>query len=159
MSQPHSPHRSDSSEHTRRRLALVGSLAVAIGALAWLAFGGIGDNLVYYWSPTQLLEAGEEAQGAKIRLGGMVREGSVVFDDDTLELSFVVHDGDNEVTVHSRGTPPAMFREGIGAVVEGRMGDDGTFEGQRLLIKHSNEYRAPVDGEHPHDVYETVEGL
>lgn len=143
----------------RRRLWLVGTLAVALGALAFIAFGGIGQNLVYYWNPTELIAAGESARGARVRLGGMVKQGSLSWTEGTQDLRFIVVDESSEFKVHSRGTPPEMFREGIGVLIEGTLGEGDVFEGERLLIKHSNEYRAPVDGKHPGDVYESVEGL
>ncbi len=143
----------------RRRLVLVASLLVATVALGLLASGMLGRNLVYYWTPSQLQATGEAARGARIRLGGMVTPGSVAFDDHSADLRFRIHDEAAEVAVHSVGTPPEMFREGIGAVVEGSVGDDGVFEARRLLVKHDNQYRAPVEGKHPGDPFESVEGL
>lgn len=125
---------------------MVLSLAVAAGVLAFLAFGGIGENLVYYWSPTELLEAGNDAYGASIRLGGLVATGSVRHEAGS-ELAFQVTDGSNAVAVRSRAVPPAMFREGIGVVVEGTLGTSGVFETERLMVKHDNEYRAPDAGD------------
>lgn len=150
-----------SSSTTSRRLALVVALLVAAGAMGLLMFGNIGDNLVYYWTPTQLREAGDKAIGATVRLGGQVEEGSVVWDEPTNELTFRVSDGTTSVTVHSHGVPPDLFREGIGAVVEGqipRVGAD--FQATRLIMKHNNEYRAPDEsGHHPDDPFASVEGL
>ncbi len=131
-----------SSERRRRRLITVVSLVVALGVLAFLAFGGIGENLVYYWSPTELLEAGDDAYGASIRLGGLVAAGSVSRQAGS-ELRFDVTDGQNSVVVRSNAVPPAMFREGIGVVVEGTYDRSGVFSTQRLMVKHDNEYRAP----------------
>ena len=123
---------------------MVLSIAIAGGVLAFLAFGGIGENLVYYWSPTELIEAGDEAYGASIRLGGMVAAGTVRQAAGSA-LAFEVTDGANSVAVQSSAVPPAMFREGIGVVVEGTMGTSGVFETQRLMVKHDNEYRPPGD--------------
>jgi cytochrome c-type biogenesis protein CcmE len=147
------------TSRTRRRLFLGSALAVAILALSALAFGNIGRNIVYYWGPTEVLQAGDEAHGATIRLGGQVVPGSLLWDPATQDLHFSVSDGANTIAVHASGAPPEMFREGIGVLVEGTMGNAGVFEGSRLLVKHSNEYRAPVDGKHPNDVYKSVEGL
>ena len=68
-------------------------------------------------------------------------------------------DGKNTVFVHSSGAPPQMFREGIGVVVEGTMSKAGVFESRRLMVKHSNEYRAPEEGTSVEDLYKTVETL
>ncbi len=127
----------------RRRLLAVVAVTIAASAFALLAFGNLGEDLVYYWSPTELQEAGAKAQGANIRLGGLVEAGSLVRGDDGLTLDFVVSDGSHRVPVRARTVPPAMFREGIGVVLEGTMTTAGHFETRRLLVKHDNEYQAP----------------
>jgi cytochrome c-type biogenesis protein CcmE len=148
-------------ERSRRRLLLVVSLTVALGALGGLYFFARG-NLVYFWTPTDLRTAMEEGDisGATVRLGALVKEESLVWDQETQDIQFVATDGDQEVPVHATGAPPAMFREGIGVVVEGHMGSDGVFQSDRLMVKHSNEYRAPAEeGADPLSVYSTVEDL
>ena len=142
-----------------RRLFLGASLLVAGGALAFISFGNLGENLVYYWDPTQVLEAGDDAYGATIRLGGVVKAGTLKWDTERNDLNFIVSDGVQEVSVHASGAPPQMFREGIGVVVEGTMVKGGVFESDRLMVKHSNEYRAPEEGVDNSDLYKTVEGL
>jgi cytochrome c-type biogenesis protein CcmE len=145
-----------------RRLFLVGALAVAAAALAFVAFGNIGDNLVYYWDVGQLKAAGDRAVGATVRLGGVVKPGSVQWQPDLNALAFEVTDGAITVPVQATGAPPQMFREGIGVVVEGTMTPGGTFTSSRLMVKHSNEYKAPEEGmsaEERTALYETVEGL
>ena len=124
-------------------------LAIAISAavLAFLAFGGIGENLVYYWSPSELDTAGDDAVGASIRLGGLVAPGSIDRSADGLTLRFAVTDGESTVPIVTNSVPPAMFREGVGVVVEGTVRRDGSFETNRLLVKHDNQYRAPGEGE------------
>ena len=133
-----------SIEQKRRRLLAVVSVTIAGVALAFLALGGIGDNLVYYWSPTELLDSGDQAIGASIRLGGLVAPGSIEYGDG-LALRFRVTDGEKEVPVYAEAVLPAMFREAIGVVVEGTMRTDGVFQTNRLMIKHDNEYQAPDD--------------
>lgn len=120
----------------------IAAVLIAGGALAYLSFGGIGENLVYYWTPTELVEHGDVAQGAVIRLGGQVEAGSLKWDKEANDLRFNVTDGSTVVPVHGTGVPPQMFREGIGVVVEGTMAG-ATFESDRLLVKHDNEYQAP----------------
>ena len=138
-----------SGERNRRRLFILAAVVVAVATLAYLGSGGIGENLVYYWSPSELQEAGDEAIGASIRLGGLVAPGSVERAADGLTLSFEVSDGKAQVPVYASSVPPAMFREGIGVVVEGTMRDDGIFETRRLMVKHDNEYKAPEDVQNP----------
>jgi cytochrome c-type biogenesis protein CcmE len=145
-------------EHRNRRLLIVVALLVAGGVLAFLAFGGIGENLVYYWSPTELLAAGDSARGASIRLGGLVAPGSIERGGDGLTLRFAVTDGAAQIPIEARAVPPAMFREGIGVVVEGTMGEGGAFETERLMVKHDNQYQAPSAGEEP-DMEELVRSM
>lgn len=135
-----------SNEKKRRRLLAVMAVLIAGGALTFLAFSGIGENLVYYWSPTELHDAGPKAVGASIRLGGLVVPGSIEYGEG-LTLKFRVSDGANEVPVFAEATPPAMFRENIGVVLEGTMGTDGQFKTNRLMVKHDNEYRPPEEGD------------
>ena len=146
----------------QRRLFLVGALVVAGGALGAVAFGNMGENLVYYWDPTQLVAAGEDGVGATVRLGGVVKPGTVDWRPAENALAFEVTDGKATVRVKATGAPPQMFREGIGVVVEGTLTEAGTFESDRLMVKHSNEYKAPPEGMASGDrqkLYETVEGI
>lgn len=132
---------------SKRRLLFALGIASIAAVLIFLAVGGIGENLVYYWSPSELSSAGEEAYEATVRLGGLVAPGTVERGSDGLELRFSVTDGEQHVPVHARTVPPAMFREGIGVVVEGRMGRDGVFETKRLMVKHDNQYQPPTEGD------------
>jgi cytochrome c-type biogenesis protein CcmE len=134
----------------QRLILAFAALGLAGGALLVVVFSDqlAGDvfgkeNLVYYWSPTELVAAGEKGQRATVRLGGMVRPGDDPAWDRKLPLEFYVEDAGQRVKVRSTGAPPQMFREGIGVVVEGRLSDDGVFETDRVMVKHSNEYRVP----------------
>jgi len=146
-----------SDEARKRRMFLGGALLVTIGALSVLAFGGIGKNLVFYWSPTECVEAGDKAIDATIRLGGLVKEGTLQPDEDGSGLDFVVTDEKNEIRVPTEAVPPAMFREGVGVVLEGTMTKDGVFDSRRLMIKHDNEYRAPEDGKEFKQMLESMQ--
>jgi cytochrome c-type biogenesis protein CcmE len=143
----------------KKQLAAVGALLLAGGALTFISFGGIEKNLVYYWDVAQLVDKGEAAKGAVVRLGGVVKTGTLDWNSTTLDLRFQVgmrpEPGDPSVKVVSRGAPPQMFREGIGVVLEGRY-DGAVFKADRVMVKHSNEYRAPKDGERPEDLYGTL---
>jgi cytochrome c-type biogenesis protein CcmE len=138
-----------------RALAISG-LAAVVGAFAYLLYGGIGENLVYFLSPKELLAKGTAVYDVPVRLGGQVVPGSVQWNADRLELRFRVTDGAEQVSVRSTGAPPQMFRDGIGVVVEGRYRRGGEFESHNLMVKHSNEYRAPKPGEAPHELYKTL---
>jgi cytochrome c-type biogenesis protein CcmE len=129
-----------------QRIFAIGAIVVAIGGIAWIALGNLGENLVYYWTPAELHQNAAKAAGATVRLGGMVKAGSIV---QGTPLTFEVTDGTDTVKVSTTEIPPAMFREGIGVVVEGTVVADGSFQSKRLMVKHDNEYRAPKDGKMP----------
>ncbi|MEO8277749.1 MAG: cytochrome c maturation protein CcmE [Thermoanaerobaculia bacterium] len=136
-----------SAEVRRHRTVAVVAILVAAGAFGFLALGGLGKSLVYYWSPTELRAHGGKAEGATIRLGGLVAPGSIVRDAAGLGLRFTLTDGTESVPVATHAVPPAMFREGIGVVVEGALQADGVFATDRLMIKHDNSYQAPGKGD------------
>jgi cytochrome c-type biogenesis protein CcmE len=127
----------------RTRRFMVLALAVAGLALTAIAAGVMNRNLVYYWTPTDLEAAGNKAYGATIRLGGMVAKGSVHGQTGVSGLEFDVKDAARVVHVKSAGVPPQMFRENVAVVVEGTMTRGGYFQCNRLMVSHSNEYRAP----------------
>src|SRR5690606_10538562 len=140
----------------RRRIAVLVGVLMVLGAFGYLLYGGIGDHLVYFLTPTELLARGESAYDAPVRLGGQGVPGTVQGDPDALDLRFRLTDGAEIVEVHSTGAPPQMFRDGIGVVVEGRFTRSGVFESTNLMVKHSNEYRAPHDMEKPEEMYRTL---
>ena len=133
----------------KTRLFMIGAFVVAAIAFALIAASGINDNLVYYWTPTDLHAAGNKAYGASIRLGGMVSKGSIRKLSGSI-VEFDVHDAAQKVHVRTTTVPPQMFRENIGVVVEGTMVKNGYFESNRLMVSHNNEYKAPEKG-HPMD--------
>lgn len=139
----------------QRRLIALAAFLVGAAALAFVSFGTMGEDLVYYLSPTELV-AKDGAVDARVRLGGMVEPGSVAWTPDDQRLAFRVTDGTATIPVEGKGAPPQMFREGIGVVVEGKLGADGVFRSNTVIVKHNNEYRPPEEGEMPADIYETL---
>jgi cytochrome c-type biogenesis protein CcmE len=139
------------SDKVRRktRWFMAGAFLVAGIAFTVIAASGISENLVYYWTPSDLHANGQKAYGANIRLGGMVAKGSIKKLGGSA-VEFVVHDGKSRVPVKTSTVPPQMFRENIGVVVEGTMVPGGHFQSSRLMVSHSNEYKAPEQG-HPVD--------
>jgi cytochrome c-type biogenesis protein CcmE len=135
---------------------IVGGLVVIVAVFAWLLFGGLEKNVVFFLTPKELLAKGNEGVGIPVRLGGQVKPGSMQWDAKTLDLRFTVTDGEKEIPVHSSGAPPQMFRDGMGVVVEGKVGQAGIFQATNLMVKHSNEYRAPKPGEEAHEKYKTL---
>jgi cytochrome c-type biogenesis protein CcmE len=144
---PTVPSVSEPMRRSSRRYTVI-ALVVAAGAFMAIAAGRINKNLVYYWTPSDLYANGDKAYGATIRLGGMVAPGSIRGRAGVSGIEFDVKDAARVVHVTSSGVPPQMFRENIGVVVEGTMTRSGTFQCHRLMVSHSNEYRAPKGG-HP----------
>jgi len=136
----------------RNRLIALGALLVAGAGFAFIALGNMGNNLVYYWTPGEMMRQGDKAFSSTIRLGGIVKKGSVQWNPEHTQLSFRVADGKDDaafsVLVTTSEIPPQMFREGMGVVVEGTYERTGTFNSNRLMVSHSNEYRPPKAGEH-----------
>jgi cytochrome c-type biogenesis protein CcmE len=147
----------------RTRWFMLGAFLVAGIAFAVIAASGINQNLIYYWTPSDLHNAGNKAYGATIRLGGMVAPGSIKKLGGSA-VEFDVHDATQRVHVKTASVPPQMFRENIGVVVEGTMVRGGYFQSNRLMVSHNNEYKAPAKG-HPVDqkelrkMIESTEGL
>ena len=130
----------------RRAKFLVGGLVILV-ALAYLIYAGVTQSLVYFVTPTELLAA--PAPGKSYRLGGMVQPGSLKWEPKSLDLRFVLSDGQAAVPVRHVGPPPDLFAEGRGAVVEGAWSGEGYFRASSILAKHSEEYKAPHDGAAP----------
>ncbi|MGH7474700.1 MAG: cytochrome c maturation protein CcmE [Longimicrobiales bacterium] len=139
-----------------RRFGIAGGITVIAAAFAYLLYSGIGENLVYFLTPTELLAKGPSAYETPVRLGGQVAPGSVSWDAEALRLQFRITDGTRTLDVHARGAPPAMFRDGIGVVVEGRFTRADVFESTNLMVKHSNEYRPPHEGQEPQELYRSL---
>ena len=126
----------------RRAKFLGGGLIIAV-ALGYLIYAGVTQSAVYFVTPGELQAA--PVAGKAYRLGGMVVRGSLKWEPRALALAFSLSDGKATVAVRHRGTPPDLFGEGRGAVVEGRWNKDGYFDASTILAKHSEEYKAPHD--------------
>ncbi len=139
----------------------IGALIVAGAALIFIATGKLGDNLVYYWTPADMIAQGTKAYGPTIRLGGLVVPGTIVWNPNHTALSFEVSDSlepaAKRVKVACEEVPPQMFRENIGVVVEGTYDSSGIFKSSRLMVNHSNEYRPPKPGEDPKEWIKSLE--
>ena len=119
-----------------KRKWIIGGAIVIVAVFAWLLFGGLQKNVVFFLTPQELLAKGTDGVDVPVRLGGQVKPSSVKWNAQTLDLRFIVTDGVREVPVHSTGAPPQMFRDGMGVVVEGRFGSDGVFNATGLMVKN-----------------------
>ena len=125
-----------------KRLLLILAGLVILGAVAALVLNAFRSNLVFFFSPTQVA-AGEAPKGKAFRIGGMVKEGSIRREADGVTLSFVVTDTEKEIAVRYQGILPDLFKEGKGAVAQGKIGDDGVFVASEVLAKHDENYMPP----------------
>lgn len=126
----------------------VGGAVIAAAVLS-TSFLKLGDNLLYFYTPSEAMAQASGLSNKTIKLAGMVKGGSVVWQPEALSLAFVLTDlNGHEIVVAHKGTPPDMFKENQGVVVEGRLAADGASMVSRgLLVKHSEEYKAPGPGQ------------
>ena len=141
-----------------QRLVLIAIAAVAVLAAVLLAMWGLKDRAAYFYTAAEVA-AGKAEVDKPIRLGGMVEEGSIERLPDGVTIRFRVGDADGSVPVVYRGIVPDLFREGSGAVAEGRLSPDGTFVADNILAKHDERYMPPELGNEAaeHGAAKTVE--
>jgi cytochrome c-type biogenesis protein CcmE len=125
----------------RRRLAFAVALLVAGAGAAALVVFALQDNVLYFYSPTDVA-AKHVRPGVAFRIGGLVETRSVHHGKGA-EISFVVTDGRSRVTVDYAGVLPALFREGQGVVALGQLDADGRFTASEVLAKHDERYMPP----------------
>jgi cytochrome c-type biogenesis protein CcmE len=126
------------AKNQRLILALLALFAL-IGA-GLLAASALRQEASYFYTPTSLLQAKLPA-GQALRLGGMVKPGSIDRQKDGVNIKFVVQDRDNQISVHYRGITPDLFVEGSGVVADGKLGANGIFVAENLLAKHDENYK------------------
>ena len=118
----------------QKRLAAILAIAALLAIAAMLVLGALRENIVFFYTPS---EVPADAEGKSIRLGGLVKRGSV--DIDGLKSNFIVTDGDAELAVSFDGALPSLFREGQGVVAEGRI-SNGLLTASNVLAKHDETY-------------------
>lgn len=125
-----------------KRLLLIGAGVAALGLAATLVLSAFQKNLVFFFTPTQVL-AGEAPQGTSFRMGGMVKEGSVQRQPDGVTVAFIVTDTAKDIPVRYKGILPDLFKEGKGVVAQGKLGADKLFVADEVLAKHDENYMPP----------------
>jgi cytochrome c-type biogenesis protein CcmE len=130
-----------------RRILLILALAAAV-LIAFVAVQNLAPNAVYYLTPTEAKDR-HVGPGTPVRLGGLVLPGTLQYDAQSRALVFAISDGTTNVAVIGNGAPPALLREGAGAVVEGAFADDGTFRATSVIAKHDERYAPPSPGTTP----------
>jgi cytochrome c-type biogenesis protein CcmE len=132
------------ARHKRLGFVVVGLCGLA--AAAWLALSAFNENLVFFFTPSQVA-ANEVPAGRSFRLGGLVEEGSLRRGADGLTSQFTITDTVSSIPVVYTGILPDLFKEGRGSVAEGRIGPDGSFQADQVLAKHDENYM-PAEAAH-----------
>ena len=126
---------------TRRGLAIAAGLAT-LGVASMLVLNAFQSNLVFFFSPSQIA-ANEAPRDRSFRIGGLVEEGSLKRDGQSLTVNFVVTDMAQRIAVSYTGMLPDLFKEGKGVVAQGKLGSDGVFRAEQVLAKHDENYMPP----------------
>lgn len=120
-----------------------------LGVAGWFTFQALSNSLVYFLLPGEYAAQAGNMGDRRLRLGGIVEHASLVFDERAIIVHFNITDSATAFPVEHRGTPPNLFQEGVGVVVEGRF-EDGVFRSDNLLVRHSEVYEVqdgPIDDE------------
>jgi cytochrome c-type biogenesis protein CcmE len=125
-----------------KRIIFIVCCLCALGLAAWLVLAAFKDNLVFFFSPTQVA-AKEAPQGRTFRIGGLVQDGTLKRDNDGLTIRFTVTDTANTIPVVYKGILPDLFKEGRGCVAQGKVGSDGVFYADQIMAKHDENYMPP----------------
>ena len=126
----------------KQRLLIVLFIVFGVGAAVGLTMYSLSQNINLFYSPTQIA-AGEAPQGTRIRAGGMVVDGSVKRDQESLHVEFGITDYEKTVTVHYNGILPDLFREGQGIVAQGELDENNVLQAVEVLAKHDENYMPP----------------
>lgn len=141
----------------KKRMAFVIAIVVGVSVAVGLSLYALNQNINLFFSPTQIA-AGDAPVGQRIRAGGMVVDGSVKRDQQTLKVRFGLTDYESDVTVEYTGILPDLFREGQGIVAQGAMNEQGIFIASEVLAKHDEEYMPPEVQEALDDAGKTADG-
>src|SRR5215203_5555565 len=129
-----------------RRIAFIVVGLVGLALAAFLALSAFQNNLVFFFSPTQVA-AKEAPVNRTFRIGGLVEEGTLQRDNDALTVRFTVTDTAASIPVVYKGILPDLFKEGRGCVAQGKLGSDGVFQAEQVLAKHDENYMPPEAGQ------------
>lgn len=127
----------------QKRIALIVGGLAALGIASAFVLNALDSNIAFFVSPSEIA-AGKAPQGKAFRVGGMVKDGSIM--RDNLTVNFVITDTASDIKVSYTGILPDLFKEGKGAVAQGRINPDGTFTATEVLAKHDENYMPPEAG-------------
>ena len=129
------------SKKTRTRIVFTMFLLIASIVVVFVVLKSLEENVVYFFSPTELYNKEDIPFNKKIRIGGLVKEGSIT--NDQTSVNFIVTDLNNEIIVSYKGSLPNLFSEGKGVVAEGKLKDKKYFIADKILAKHDENYMPP----------------
>ena len=129
------------SKKTRTRIVFTAFLLVASAVVVFVVLKSLEENVVYFFSPTELYNKEDIPFNKKIRVGGLVKDGSII--NNQTSINFIVTDLNNEIVVSYKGSLPNLFSEGKGVVAEGKLKDKKYFIADKILAKHDENYMPP----------------
>jgi cytochrome c-type biogenesis protein CcmE len=122
----------------QKRLTIIAGMGAVLLASVLLVMSALRDKIVFFYTPSEIVAEGKAAPGQRVRIGGLVKEGSLVKDGEN--VSFIVTDTGQDLNVRYKGILPDLFREGQGVVSEGTVEGDGVFVADTVLAKHDENY-------------------
>ena len=129
------------SKKARSRFFVLILLLFSVGTVVFLVLKSLEENVVYFFSPTEIHNNENISFNKKIRIGGLVKEGSL--NNNQILINFIVTDLNNEIIVSYSGSLPNLFSEGKGVVAEGKLKDKKYFIADKILAKHDENYMPP----------------
>ena len=129
------------SKKARSRIVVLTFLLVLAIVVVFFVLKSLEENVVYFFSPTEIYNKENISFNKKIRVGGLVKEGSIT--NNQTSINFIVTDLNNEIIVSYSGSLPNLFSEGKGVVAEGKLKDKKYFIADKILAKHDENYMPP----------------
>ena len=129
------------NKKVKSRIFFLGLSFFIIGLLVFIILKSLEENVVYFFSPTEIYNKPGISLNKKVRIGGLVKEGSINRQEDT--INFIITDLKNEIVVTYKGLVPNLFSEGKGVVAEGKLNDKKYFIAYKILAKHDENYMPP----------------
>ena len=129
------------SKKVKSRILFLLLLLLLTAGIIFFVLKSLEDNVVYFFSPTEIYNKSDLPLNKKVRVGGLVKEGSINREEDT--INFIITDLKNEILVSYNGLVPNLFSEGKGVVAEGKLNDKKYFIADKILAKHDENYMPP----------------
>jgi cytochrome c-type biogenesis protein CcmE len=140
-----------------KKLALIAGALALIGVIAALVLNALNSNIALYITPTDVA-AGKAPKDKLFRIGGLVKEGSIQRQADGVTIAFIITDTEKDIPVNYKGILPDLFKEGKGAVAQGKLTPEGTFSASEVLAKHDENYMPPEAAKALNDAQERAAG-